>query len=513
MSYSVKDSQGNWHVVAGDAAMSSDYLAPTETSPSTSAYVANEDYLIYDGKLRKVKSNIAIGDTLVEGTNIEATTIMKEIKNNGGSGGGGGTVIVQIPTVTNVGTYLYNGTAQGPTIAGLDTSKVNVSNATATDAGTYTMTLALKDPSIMVWTDFTNASKSYQYKISPEGIYGISWSGGTSSAWARTDDAENFAEPIPAIGNGDGSSPFDNILPWSDMQIVEDKTAGTLVSIPKYYYKWTKTGSAMTLQIANSPTEGFHVSPAHADRGDGNGERDIVYVGRYHCSTSDYKSTTGVAPKASMTRANFRTNIHNLGSEYWQYDFAMYWTIMMMYLVEYADWDSQKTIGYGCGNNSAVENAGLTDNMAYHTGTNAVNRTTYGHVQYRYIEDLWANVYDWCDGIYFSSANVYVINNPASFSDSSGGTKVGTRPTSSNYIKAFTVPNVSGLEWALYPSSVDSSTSYVGDYCYYNSSGVVLCVGGNYGQGQSYGALYLYGSNSASGTGAYIGSRLQKLPV
>lgn len=510
MSYSVKDSQGNWHVVAGDAAMSSDYLAPTETSPSTSAYVANEDYLIYDGKLRKVKSNIAIGDTLVEGTNIEATTIMKEIKNNGGSGGGG-TTIVPVFSVT-IGTYIHDGTAQGPTITGLDTSKVTVTGATATNIGTYTMTLTLKDPSTMVWSDFTNTPKTYQYEIS-EDIFGISWSGEANSAWTRTDATKNFEDPNPAVNNGDGSSPFDNYLPWSGMQIVEDATAGTLVSIPKYYYKWTKTGSAMTLQISPTQHEGFHVSPAHADRGDGQGERDIVYVGRYHCSTSNYKSTTGVAPKASMTRANFRTNIHNLGSEYWQYDFAMYWTIMMMYLVEYADWDSQKTIGYGCGNNSAVENAGLTDNMAYHTGTNAVNRTTYGHVQYRYIEDLWANVYDWCDGIYFSSANVYVINNPASFSDSSGGTKVGTRPTSSNYIKAFTVPNVSGLEWALYPSSVDSSTSYVGDQCYYSSSGVVLRVGGDYGQSQDYGAFCLNGSSSSSSAYVHIGSRLQKLPV
>jgi hypothetical protein len=193
----------------------------------------------------------------------------------------------------------------------------------------------------------------------------------------------------------------------------------------------------------------------------------------------------------------------------------MYWTIMMLYLVEYADWNSQKKIGYGCGNGSAAENAGLTDDMIYHTGTNAVNRTTYGHVQYRYIEDLWANVYDWCDGIYFggsSKVDVYIINKPASFSDSSGGTKVGSRPTSSNYIKAFNVPSASGLEWALYPSEVSSDTSYVGDYCNYNSSGVVLNVGGNYGQYQFHGAFYLNGDSSASGTSAFIGSRLQKLP-
>ncbi len=186
---------------------------------------------------------------------------------------------------------------------------------------------------------------------------------------------------------------------------------------------------------------------------------------------------------------------------------------MMLYLVEFADWNSQKTIGYGCGNNSSTENNGLTDSMTYHTGTNASSRTTYGHVRYRYIEGLWDNVYNWCDGIYFSSANVYCIKNPANFSDTSGGTQVGTRSTSSGYISAWNKPTTLGFEYALYPSAVSGSEStYVCDRCYYDSSGVVLSVGGVYYRDQSHGAFYLYGYNGASSSGASIGARLQKLP-
>jgi hypothetical protein len=48
----------------------------------------------------------------------------------------------------------------------------------------------------------------------------------------------------------------------------------------------------------------------------------------------------------------------------------------------------------------------------------------------------------------------------------------------------------------------------VGDYCNYNSSGVVLHVGGNYSQNQNHGAFYLNGNNSASNTNANIGSRI-----
>lgn len=47
-----------------------------------------------------------------------------------------------------------------------------------------------------------------------------------------------------------------------------------------------------------------------------------------------------------------------------------------------------------------------------------------------------------------------------------------------------------------------------GDYCNYNSSGVVLHVGGNYGQNQNHGAFYLNGNNAASNSNANVGCQL-----
>lgn len=366
-----------------------------------------------------------------------------------------------------------------------------------------------------IGTNYTDISVDIDVSAQFITIYGAEWDGTSTTAWTRTDAAAGFTDPVPAVSNGNGSSPFDNCMPWSGMERVEDSEAGTLVKIPKFYYKWTRSGATMKLQIADGPIDGFLVSPAHADRGDGSGERDLVYVGAYHCSTNDYKSTTGVLPKGNITRSTARTSIHNLGSKIWQWDYAMLWTIQMLYLVEYANWNSQVKIGYGCGNNSSTENAGACDAMSYHTGTNASSRTTYGHTRYRWIEDLWGNVLDWCDGIYFSGSNVYCIKNPSSFSDSSGGTLVGTRATSSNYISAYTNPTVSGFEWALYPSAVNGSAStYVCDNCHcdYGPSGVVFRVGGNYFQGQDRGLFCLDGYSSASYSGRGIGCRLMKLP-
>ncbi|MCR4834380.1 MAG: hypothetical protein K5900_12465 [Butyrivibrio sp.] len=423
--------------------------------------------------------------------------------------------------ITTEETTLYGQTVT----ATYDTSRTKT--ATLSSSGTATITLYNYTGLVVLSsTDgeetaeenvtIVEGTSTYTAELSFAKIYGISWDGSTSTTWTRTDASAEFVDPSPAVNNGDGSSPFDDIQPWAGMEIVDDATVGKLVKIPKYYFKWTKTGSAMTLQVSTKQYDGFICSPAHADRGDGTGERDYVYVARYHCATSTYKSTTGVKPMVSKTRAEFRTGIHNLDSDIWQYDFAMYWTIMMLYLVEYADWNSQNVIGYGCGNGSATENAGSTDVMTYHTGTNASSRTTYGHVQYRHIEDLWANVRDFCDGIYFSGVNIYCIKNPADFSDTTGGTLTGTRSTTSNCIKSFAIPSASGFEYALYPDETVSDSNYatyVCDQCYYDSSGVVLNVGGSCGQNQVYGAFYLGGHYTASGTDANLGSRLQKLPV
>lgn len=501
-----------------------------------SATVSDSDYLAIDNSTtgtHKLAAKVILDKIAAKGgaLNYDTSTsmlqlldqaggsVLSQVEIQGGGGGGGTTYTINVSTTE---TTLYGETVTATYGASSKTATFSNSGAATITINDYTgdVTLSASDgtDTATATVSIVSGTTSYSATLAFAQIYGISWDGSSSSAWTRTDAAELFSDPVPAVSNGNGSSPFDNILPWSGMEKVTDASAGVLVKIPKYYYKWTKTGSAMTLQISAKQFSGSHVSPAHADRGDGHGERDYVYVGRYHCGASDYKSATGVAPKVSVTRDAARTAIKALGTGIYQYDFAMYWTIMMLYLVEYADWNSQAKIGYGCaptGSTSAVRNMGYTDAMVYHTGTDQASRTTYGGTQYRYIEGLWDNCFDWCDGIYFSGADVLIINTPNNFSDTTGGTKVGERATTSNDIKSFFVPSASGLEWALYPNDVVSDSNYetyVCDHCDYNASGVVLFVGGNYSQGQYRGAFYLYGSVQASYSYANIGARLQKLP-
>lgn len=390
------------------------------------------------------------------------------------------------------------------------TASVSGSTVTVTVVGAGTATVIV---TLAEGTNYLGATCQIAVTAALAHVYGVSWDGTSTTAWTRTDEAADFTDPVPYVANATNyRSPFDNLLPWSGMQIVEDAEAGTLVSIPKFWYTLTQNGARMKIQIADMPLDGFHVSPAHMDRGDGEGERDVVYIGRYHCA-GNYKSASGYQPMYGNPRSTFRERIHNLGSTIWQSDWAMRFTIWLLYLVEYANWNSQEKLGYGCGytESSTKANMGYTDSMPYHTGTTLSSRTSWGFgVQYRYIEGLWDNVFDWIDGCYNNSNGLNLILNPSKFSDSSGGKSVGTPP--GNYPAAFSVKRISGL-FPLFISSASggSNSTYSCDVWQFNSSKPCIYAGGcnwNYYDP----GLFYFRYESTSYSGADVGSRLMKLP-
>ena len=242
-------------------------------------------------------------------------------------------------------------------------------------------------------------------------IYGVKYTVTSSeytqpSSLERTDDSIGLAEPVPAIDGGTGSSPFDNIMPWAGINKVNNPEVGEVVMIPKFYYKWTQAEDLSTLQLQISMYKypGFFCSPAHMDRGDGKGERDVIYVSRYNLCTNN-KSTSGLSPKNRISPSEARTICENLGETVHPFDIATLITIQMLYLVEFADWNSQEKIGYGGTNNNTEirSKTGTTDKMKYHTGTMQKTRETYGEgIQYRYIEDFWSNTGTWIDGLKYN---------------------------------------------------------------------------------------------------------------
>lgn len=413
-------------------------------------------------------------------------------------------------TVSRKGDGTITATSSDTKIATIGAINQTTGEVTVNSVGDTTGTATIKVKVAESANYLAPADKDVPVKAQFVTIYGVEWDWTSSgpTKGTRTDAAAGFSDPNPAVNNGNGSSPFDNLMPWAGM-VKETRTGGVMVKEPKYWYKWTKTGKKLKLQIADGPVEGFHVDPVNMDRGDGLGELNFSYIARYHCASGTYKSETNKAQQVSITRSAARTSIHNLGANIWQMDFAQMWYVGMLFLVEFADWNGER-IGRGCSASGSKENNGKTDAMQYHTGTTAANRDTYGYTQYRNIEGWWDNVYDWMDGCYYNSNGLNVIKNPNQFSDSANGTLVG-KPVA-GYPSDFTIPTQSGLEWALFPSAAaGSTTNYVPDSWSFSGSSPCLYRGGGYYRSQSHGPFCVY-YDGTSYSSAYFGCRLQERP-
>lgn len=340
-------------------------------------------------------------------------------------------------------------------------------------------------------------------------VYGVSWARNTTNTMSRTDLSKSFVNPTVGNGTTNGSSPFDSVYPWNGIVKVTDGN-NTLVKIPKFYFKWTIDSGKVALQISDIKKEGFFVCPLCADRGDGKGERDFAYIGRYRCGVTNYYSKSGLAPQTGMSIVTARNKIKTLGTGYYQIDYAAFWTLRMLYLVEFANWDAFAVIPRPNTPTSANVKSGYTDAMTYHTGTSSNGYS----FQYRYVEDPWAGSLEWCDGIYFKNNNVYCINNPNNFSNTANGTLICSEPAKNTegYIKNWAQPTATGFEWALFPSELTTTLSNCVPDCYYQVNGNAMYIGGSRGINYRHGPFFIYCDFTDTGTSDYIGTRLMKLP-
>ena len=275
-----------------------------------------------------------------------------------------------------------------------------------------------------------------------------------------------------------------------------------VVHIPDFWYKIVDdaSGKKRYYYIADKQKTGWDKHP-------GSGR----YVGRYNTG-SGHVSRTGMSPLVSITRASARSGAKSKGSGWYEYDYASWCAIGLLYIVEYAGWDTQSKIGKGYSSGSSAISSGGTDVMTYHTGR-AYGTDGATAVQYRHIENPWGNVFDWVDGVNFNGSTVYVCTDPAKYADdtSDGYTNAGTRASSSGYISALGASTTA--PWAIYPSSAGGSeTTYIPDYSWTSSGWLVLYVGGGWDGGSFAGLFYFYGSSSSSDSSSSIGARLLFVP-
>ena len=350
-----------------------------------------------------------------------------------------------------------------------------------------------------------------------DGAYGVEWDyNANATGLTRKGLAAAFADPTPATSvSGTGSSPFDNIAPWKDMKAYcmvngslvdssnasfDPETYDTLVYIPEFYYTAFKDENNSKWLWAISPTqlEGYVKHP-------GSGR----YIGRYHTSGSSAAvySKSGVNPLANTSQTDFRTYSTAKGTGWYMLDLATWSALQMLYLVEFADFYSQNTLGTGW-NTGSVGQMGGTDGAAYHT-----IKASGAHNMYRWVEDPFSNVRDWVDGFIGSKYAIYIGTTPSTYNGTTTTLTQasGLKLPSSGYISGLGYSEESA--WAFIPEAASGSEStYVTDYVYSNASAYPVGVGGSYNADAIYGLFYFNANNSASITSASLGSRLLYLP-
>nr|DAE43200.1 MAG TPA: tail collar fiber protein [Caudoviricetes sp.] len=388
-------------------------------------------------------------------------------------------------------------------------------------AGTWTITATKDGNTATGIVEITASGQSKSLTLDYAAVFGVCWDTSNSSTaltrLTKTSDPYAFVtkdvttEPVPAVGTGAGSSPFDNYAPWNGMKKCsllsngsvyawENQTdfsyldAYVMVYIPTFYVAQKRKDAKQYFYISDKAKTGFTKHP-------GSGK----FVGRYHMNSDGY-CNSGQPPYVNMTRAVARSKAKNNGGKFCLYNFATYCAIIWLYVMEFADWNCQNKIGRGyVDNHNSAINSGGTDSMTYHTGR-AAGTDGSTAVQYRWIENLWGNVYQWIDGFNANGTTAYYRIDPSRYADdtATGYNQIGTLPAS-GWIKDLTVTD-NGL---LIPKTVGGSeTTFIPDYAYSSSGWRVLVVGGGWSGGSYAGLLYFSADGSSSSSSSYISARL-----
>ena len=374
----------------------------------------------------------------------------------------------------------------------------------------------------------------YSIKVTVESltsVFGVSWdSSQPSTALTRLTKANDpnklvtvdiTTEPVPAVGTGSGSSPFDNYMPWMGMEEYNisintgefiakkgdpgfyrgDVNYPVLVKIPEFYYKIEKSGTIFRYYVADGPVDGFDLHP-------GSG----CYICRYEMGEVNGSTPTGCSGRSVLTdktRGTLRNYTRDMASGFQLYDFAAWCAVGLLYRVEYADWGSQEKIGPGIVNDTAAHKTGETDAMVYHTGR--AHSGDNAAVQYRGIENPWGNVFEWIDGINVNNRVPYICTEPESYADdtTSNYTSSGITLPNSGWIKGLGFSSV--FPWALLPDTTGggSATTYIPDYINSSAGWSVVDVSGCYTNASIAGLFFFDASQSSGISSQYIGARLQ----
>lgn len=216
----------------------------------------------------------------------------------------------------------------------------------------------------------------------------------------------NILEPsYSAKGiNSYGFSEGDVLPIWSEMQeynVIQNKIAyqkgkdkqfsrwlyDTVVKIPNFYIKKDILNNEIYMYITNKNISGFTLHPG-----------SNCYFAKFNSVfvNNTIMSIAGYAPYTRVTYNKHLEEIAKKGQGWSSYESSVYSALTWIYLFDYCKWDSQTELALGNTMNLTgnILNTGGTVEMVYHTGIPLEEDTGLCQMQYRGIEDIYGNVWD-----------------------------------------------------------------------------------------------------------------------
>lgn len=301
-----------------------------------------------------------------------------------------------------------------------------------------------------------------------------------------------------------------------------DGNYDVMVYIPAFYYKVTFSGNQTRYSIlqdeVTSRYKGDHeVHPAFINAN--GGIRPYILVGAFKGVESGGKlrSIAGQKPTVSKTISAFRDLARQGRNTKFNINTVQVISaIQMLYVVEFANLNSQAMLGSGWTSKSESAVTGSTAELGNRSGYLGVNGN---QISYRGIEDFFGNVWEFVDGLLIKDDGYYMTNNPAYFGNASNSTRIAITPlTDTDDSKNGYVTEMernSAIDYCFFPKATGGSDStYYCDYFWVHDKGeenIALC-GATWGSGSRAGAFSWGWGDVASDAWAAYGARLCLLP-
>ena len=353
-------------------------------------------------------------------------------------------------------------------------------------------------------------------------VYGVNWNP-TTDTYERTGIAAGVALSTSYAGviqtkmkrcvlNADGTvkyylSATDSTKKADGSAAIIDGTDGNvMVEIPKFWYKYENVGGVHKWLISDAAQTGYEVHPAFIRGG-------VEKSFRYYCAYQGYTLGTKLisgsdrVPTAAKTRATFRTEAAANGTGWSQIDWNLLTAVQLLYLVEYANFNTQAMLGQGITASGVYTDVTGSSNSLGNASSPSTNTDTQ-FMSYRGIENWYGQIYKFIDGVNIDSNVYYVNNNPATFADDVfTGDYISTGITTasaSGYVKDI-VANKNGFVASV--TGVITST-FVPDYFFRNTGLRIMFFGGYSSAAASAGGFCLRANYAASYVGSLVGSGL-----